>query len=91
MSSAQVGTVLRHIRRLATNRKDEEVPDHQLLERFARNKDEAAFAALLERHGGMVLSVCRRILRDPHDVEDAWGCIHGSLPEIRWAINPPRR
>src|SRR2546423_1461190 len=49
--------------------------DAQLLERFVRRHDEAAeaaFAALMERHGPMVLSVCRRILNDPHDAQDAF-------------------
>ncbi len=44
----------------------------QLLERFAKRRDEPAFAALMARHGPMVLGVCRRVLADPHDVEDAF-------------------
>src|SRR5262245_20705496 len=72
MSSAQVGAVLRHIRQLAAAREDHELPDHQLLDRFARHRDEAAFAALLRRHGPMVLGVCRSVLHDLHDAEDAF-------------------
>jgi RNA polymerase sigma factor (sigma-70 family) len=72
MSSAQVGVVLRHIRQLTAARKDPELPDHQLLERFARQKDADAFAALLKRHGPMVLGVCRGVLHDLHDAEDAF-------------------
>src|SRR4051794_30995177 len=49
--------------------------DGQLLERFATRRDEAAelaFAALVERHGPTVLRVCRGVLRDPHDADDAF-------------------
>lgn len=43
-----------------------------LLDRFLKFEDESAFEAILSRHGPMVLAVCRRFLRDPHDVEDAF-------------------
>ena len=49
--------------------------DKELLERFATSRDSAgelAFATLVARHGPMVLSVCRRLLRDPHESEDAF-------------------
>lgn len=46
--------------------------DGRLLERFRLDRDESAFAALVDRHGPMVLGVCRRILRDDRDVEDAF-------------------
>ena len=49
--------------------------DGQLLERFATREGEAAelaFAALVERHGPMVLRVCRRSLGDAHDAQDAF-------------------
>ena len=52
-----------------------ELTDGQLLERFATDGGEAAelaFAALVERHGPMVLRICRGVLRDPNDVEDAF-------------------
>ena len=51
------------------------VTDAQLLERFLAHRGEdveAAFAAVVERHGPMVLRVCRRILADPNDAEDAF-------------------
>jgi len=49
--------------------------DPQILERFVDRRDEAAFEALLMRHGPMVLNVCRQLLRDPHDAEDAFQAV----------------
>jgi hypothetical protein len=72
VSSAQVGAVLGYIRKLAGTGKDEELPDHHLLERFAAHRDEAAFAALLKRHGPMVLGVCQSVLHNLDDAEDAF-------------------
>jgi RND family efflux transporter MFP subunit len=46
--------------------------DGQLLDRYVAQRDEGAFELLLWRHGTMVLNVCRRVLDDPHDVEDAF-------------------
>ncbi len=44
----------------------------QLLERFVSRRDEAAFEAMVARHGPMVLGVCRQVLRDPSDVGDVF-------------------
>ncbi len=52
-----------------------DLTDGQLLERFAASRGEAAelaFAVLVERHGSMVLRVCRGVLVDPSDTEDAF-------------------
>jgi zinc protease len=46
--------------------------ERQLLDRFLSCADESAFEAIVGRHGPMVLSVCRHVLADEHDVEDAF-------------------
>jgi RNA polymerase sigma factor (sigma-70 family) len=71
MATAPMGIVLRHLGRLAGGAAPERT-DRQLLDDFAGRRDEAAFAALVGRHGGMVLRVCRRVLHHEQDAEDAF-------------------
>ncbi|HEX5269029.1 MAG TPA: sigma-70 family RNA polymerase sigma factor, partial [Gemmataceae bacterium] len=72
MTTTQAGIVLRHIRGLAVADASTRQGDRQLLERFTARRDEAAFAALVRRHGPMVHGVCRRVLGDAHDADDAF-------------------
>jgi RNA polymerase sigma factor (sigma-70 family) len=71
MAGTSLDNVLSRLHRQAAARELAPFPDAVLLERFVSRRDEVAFTALVERHGPMVLGVCRRILRDPHDAEDA--------------------
>jgi RNA polymerase sigma factor (sigma-70 family) len=57
---------------IADSRALDALSDRELLKRFAQRHEEGAFAALVRRHGPMVLSVCRRVLRNGHDAEDAF-------------------
>jgi RNA polymerase sigma factor (sigma-70 family) len=68
----EMNQVLRHLRRAALLSAGEAPSDAQLLEAFLSRRDEAAFEALLRRHGPMVLGVCRRVLRNVHDAEDVF-------------------
>jgi RNA polymerase sigma factor (sigma-70 family) len=70
MATAHLRPLVRYIRRVGD--RAAEASDRQLLERFASGGDPAAFAALLGRHGPMVLGVCRRVLADEHAAEDAF-------------------
>jgi RNA polymerase sigma factor (sigma-70 family) len=60
------------LERLFANGTVTSLSEEQLLDRFATERDESAFEALVERHGPMVLGVCRQFLRDPNDVDDAF-------------------
>jgi DNA-directed RNA polymerase specialized sigma24 family protein len=72
MPARQLDAVARHLRQLAGSVAGNTVTDAELLGRYVADGDGAAFAALVERHGGLVWSVCRRLLRRPEDAEDAF-------------------
>jgi RNA polymerase sigma factor (sigma-70 family) len=63
---------LQHLCGTMLPRDGAEVTDGQLLEDYKSRRDMAALAALVRRHGPMVWGVCRRVLRDYHDAEDAF-------------------
>jgi RNA polymerase sigma factor (sigma-70 family) len=71
MSEGQRSTLLAYLRRLVGAAATDD-SDAELLERFAAQRDEAAFEALLRRHGPLVWSVCRRVLGEDHAAEDAF-------------------
>ncbi len=75
MAIGENGEILGHVRTLFTFGAIGDLSDGQLLERFATDRGESAelaFAALVERHGPMVLRVCRGVLAEPHDSDDAF-------------------
>ena len=72
MAKESIQAVIHHIRGLVVAQDTAGLGDSALLERFLTQRDEAAFEALVRRHGPMVLGVCRRILPDVNDAEDAF-------------------
>jgi RNA polymerase sigma factor (sigma-70 family) len=81
--------VVRQLRRLAGLRPAAALSDSHLLERFLTQKDETAFETLLARHGPMVLGVCRSLLSDVHEAEDAFAATF--LVFVRKAASIGRR
>jgi RNA polymerase sigma factor (sigma-70 family) len=71
MTNGQPNTLVNHIRQIVAAQTLRDSSDRDLVEWFVSRHDEAAFAALVERHGSMVLGVCRRVLRCVQDAEDA--------------------
>jgi RNA polymerase sigma factor (sigma-70 family) len=69
---AQIDKVVQHIRRVVLGQEQGGLTDGQLLSHFIEHRDEAAVTALVRRHGGMVWGVCRRVLHNHHDAEDAF-------------------
>jgi RNA polymerase sigma factor (sigma-70 family) len=72
MAESELHPVIRHIRRLASLQPALGRTDRQLLQEFSAHRDEAAFAALVQRHGRLVLGVCRHVLHHHQDAEDAF-------------------
>ncbi len=72
MQNVKLGMLLSQVQRLVTPRETRVHTDAQLLERFVRQRDEIAFAALLQRHGALVWRVCLHRLKREHDAEDAF-------------------
>jgi RNA polymerase sigma factor (sigma-70 family) len=72
MATRPAALLLQHIRKLAAANGAERSTDRELLERFNRERDEAAFTTLLRRHGPMVLRVAQRHLQQPADLEDVF-------------------
>jgi len=72
MVATKVDTVVRYLRRMAVQAEYRELTDPQLLLRFVAHRDEAAFAALVYRHGKMVWHVCQNVLSHTQDAEDAF-------------------
>jgi RNA polymerase sigma factor (sigma-70 family) len=72
MATSQMSEVIQRLRRSVPLQEVAGLTDEQLLEDYISRRDEAALAILVRRHGPMVWGVCRRVLRNYHDAEDAF-------------------
>src|SRR5947209_16134971 len=72
MTAVHLRNVVRHLRGVLSAGETARLTETGLWQRYVRERDEAAFATLVRRHGPMVLGVCRRILRNEQDAEDAF-------------------
>jgi RNA polymerase sigma-70 factor (ECF subfamily) len=70
MATDGLGKTLEYLRRVLPAPAG--LTDGELLGRFVTGRDEAAFETLVHRHGPMVLGLCRRVLHNLHDAEDAF-------------------
>ncbi|MBY0525019.1 MAG: RNA polymerase sigma factor [Gemmataceae bacterium] len=72
MAIGSLSTMMHRVRGLMLRRESASQTDGRLLDDFLIRHDQSAFERLVERHGPMVLGVCRRVLGDPHEAEDAF-------------------
>jgi RNA polymerase sigma factor (sigma-70 family) len=72
MPAGQLDGFIRHLRKAASRDEGAPVGDAELLERFIAHRDGRAFELLVRRHGPMVLGVCRRVLGNEADAQDAF-------------------
>lgn len=88
MRRPALNTVMQYVRHLAGPPEAATLTDRELIQAFVSRRDEAAFAALVHRHGALVWGVCRRVLATAQDAEDAFQAVFLVLarkaPSVSW-------
>jgi hypothetical protein len=75
MAPVNGASLLRQIRKVVAAQCPSPLSDQQLVQQFIADRDQAAFAALVQRHGPMVLGVCRNVLHHQQDAEDIFQAV----------------
>jgi RNA polymerase sigma factor (sigma-70 family) len=88
MPAGQLVGAIRHLRNVARQCEGAQVADAELLEQFIAHRDHGAFELLVRRHGPMVLGVCKRVLGNETDAEDAFQATFLVLVRKATAIIP---
>jgi len=88
MPTTGVGKAIQRLRTAVLAGDVAAATDAELLKGFLERRDEAAFTALVHRHGPMVHGVCRRVLRDHHDADDAFQATFLVLVRKAGTISP---
>ncbi len=88
MATSPMSEFIQHLRRTMLVRDGADSTDGQLLEDYICRRDEAALAALVQRHAPMVWGVCRRVLLNYHDAEDAFQATFLVLVRKATSIRP---
>src|SRR5271167_921154 len=88
MMRTTTSPILQLLRRVVEDQRLKAIPDEELLRRFSTKRDDAAFSVLLRRHGSMVLDICRNMLRNEADAEDAFQATFLVLAQKAGAIRP---
>jgi RNA polymerase sigma factor (sigma-70 family) len=81
----------RPVRRAPAKPPTDDATDAELIDHFVTRRDHNAFAVLVRRHGPMVFGVCRRVLRDPHDAEEAFQVTFLVLVRKAGTLRQPER
>ncbi|CAN5504070.1 hypothetical protein BH10PLA2_BH10PLA2_29690 [soil metagenome] len=78
MAQGGLGNHLKYLKRRSLQQANG-LPDSTLLERYVHTRDKAAFELLVWRYGALVLNTCRRLLRNEHDIDDAFHATFATL------------
>src|SRR6516165_1551888 len=91
MATNQLRQIIQTLHRAALHQDAAGLTDGQLLENYLATREEAAFAALVHRHGPMVFGVCRRVVGSHHDAEDAFQATFLVLARKASSVKPRER